>query len=54
MSEFFLSICKENGVPTESKKLFKDVSLAKFLVGKVTPKNNVSKNSQGFTYTLVY
>ena len=35
MSEFFLSTCKENRVPTESKKLFKDMSLAKFLVGKV-------------------
>ena len=46
MSEFFLSICKENGVPTESKKLFKDVSLAKFLVGKVKPEIHTSKDSQ--------
>ena len=35
MSQFFMKTCKENSIPSENKMLFKDISLAKFLVGKV-------------------
>eukprot|EP00794_Sanderia_malayensis_P000407 gene407-1042_t len=34
MAEFFLNTCKDNNVPAEKKKIFNNISLAKFLVGK--------------------
>ena len=36
MSNFFMEICKENQLLGEKKKIFTDVSLAKYLVGKVS------------------